>query len=412
MASLTAGWTVGLVLCLAASIQTFAGPVSFNETFVEERLGLGEHGDRIRAEAIARFGFDSNLGAPPAPRDGPRSLEPRDLLEFIVASAAPARVVYPTERYFYYRFSHHEHRIAGNLRFTDVERGVLHIGYYDVATPRRFVAATFSDGTQGVEIDYDPDTRVAAVRVGELGALFVLADMHDLPERVNLGVQTGPGEQQVAVVLDESGHLLHLLYHEQDKTFFYVRSVDAKSPETLAPVLADEDLELVIGQESRYVFHEDPERDRLLLVGVDRNSILQNNYFDGPFDQVPPDLDIRDKLHAAYPYTRGYGGIDPHGNFLAIEGQRVAISPYQTYSVVAELVDRLTALRRIDRTSFRALLGMTYESKRDFHELGRDARDRPAIHELRLSRAWSAKLRGSVAPPRGAQAAPDRPGGS
>lgn len=90
-------------------------------------------------------------------------------------------------------------------------------------------------------------------------------------------------------------------------------------------------------------------------------------YFDGPFDQVPPFLDIRDKLHIVYPYLKDQG-IDLHGNFLNQPGVRVAVSPYQQYENLSDIelfIEKHIFLGSPDEPEF---VRFVYESKMDFHK--------------------------------------------
>ena len=79
------------------------------------------------------------------------------------------------------------------------------------------------------------------------------------------------------------------------------------------------------------------------------------------------------------------GGIDEHGNFLRMHGQRVAISPYIAYSSGPELETSLESLIT-DDPSPRAWLAATYEAKRDWRppEYPRQS----AAHERDISRTW------------------------
>lgn len=125
------------------------------------------------------------------------------------------------------------------------------------------------------------------------------------------------------------------------------------------------DLEFWIGMDSRFIFfHAD---DRLVLVGVLSDNVVRNNYYDGPFDQVPPDLKIKSELESVYPYVKLRGGIDLHGNFILQHGMRVAISPYIVYSDTSEFVrevSRRIQLAKRKRTS--VLSELVYEWKSDF----------------------------------------------
>ena len=81
---------------------------------------------------------------------------------------------------------------------------------------------------------------------------------------------------------------------------------------------------------------------RKILVGADAYNVLKNNWYDGPFDQLPDnyvnigEIEIQRYIEAAYPADSGK--IDKYGNFLEQEGVRVAIAPYYAYYSRDELM--------------------------------------------------------------------------
>ena len=100
------------------------------------------------------------------------------------------------------------------------------------------------------------------------------------------------------------------------------------------------------------------------------DNVRKNNYFDGPFDQVPPNLSIKNILEEIYPYVKDRGGIDDHGNFKALHHSRVAISPYVKYSNTSEFLTFASQVLRPHsqpKTISLAFLDLVYESKMDFH---------------------------------------------
>lgn len=115
------------------------------------------------------------------------------------------------------------------------------------------------------------------------------------------------------------------------------------------------------------MFFED--NDRQILVGVNSNQVRGNNYFDGPFDQIPPRLQIKELLERVCPYVKYRGGIDAHGNFLKLAHTRVAISPYVKYSSTSEFLQY--ANRVLDPTladDDLRFLELVKESKMEFHK--------------------------------------------
>lgn len=80
------------------------------------------------------------------------------------------------------------------------------------------------------------------------------------------------------------------------------------------------------------------------MIGTALQHADRNDYFDGPQDQVPYQLDLRDRLHRAYPNTRLGAGIDAHGVYLNMpEWLRIAITPFLRYANLEELTARVDA---------------------------------------------------------------------
>jgi hypothetical protein len=97
-----------------------------------------------------------------------------------------------------------------------------------------------------------------------------------------------------------------------------------------------------------------------------------------PPSQVPPRLDIKKILEAAYPYVKARGGIGQHGNFAEISGNRVAISPYVQYQNLNEFCLKMSvALDLQIQGKAIPYAGLVRESKANFHltkQSGEDAK--------------------------------------
>ena len=208
-------------------------------------------------------------------------------------------------------------------------------------------------------------------------------------------------ETCITGVLDESGVPLKMVYDSVHRSFSFVVNG------AIAPIDALVSIEgthgrYVLDRRTDFVFYADTRARRTLLVGVASRNVYENNYFDGPFDQVPPRLQLKDRLEAAYPYLR-MDPIDAHGNFTHKEGQRVAISPYLDYASLDDAVAELSRREKRAVLPSQKWAALTYESKKDFHrtlaarETGPDADHRvyvsqgwPANHALARSQAWPA----------------------
>ncbi|MDF1808777.1 MAG: hypothetical protein P1U42_03685 [Phycisphaerales bacterium] len=312
---------------------------------------------------------------------------PDTVLLYILESLQEINKVYPTERYYYYAFVYKDKQIAGNIRFADIEQGLVHIAYYDIHDQEYIVSKTFS-GNEQIDIAYTKENGVVKLEYKGVEKTFVL-NTEDL-DRSSMAKLLS-SEKYISGIMDESGYKFHLIYDESSTYFFYVLN-EENMPEIISKITTENGHELYIGSRSRFVFYHDDDLSRKILIGVLQSSVQSNNYFDGPFDQVPPNLSVRDQLQQAYPYVRLRGGIDEHGNFKQQDGQRVAVSPYMQYGTVRELAKNVDLLYRPMEPGNLKWIMMCHEWKRDFHRTLNEYLDSddltPVTHSKDISRKW------------------------
>lgn len=312
---------------------------------------------------------------------------PRSVLDFLLRSLPEMNTVLPSERYFYYKFWLGDRLVSGNLRFVDVERSVLYMGYFDQNDRSQVRTATWG-GADDAAVRYDAFHRVATVSSRGISRAFVLDRRWDCwPSALVLQ----ESERFVSGVLDESGFCFSLLFDEDSSGFYFVLNEDMPLPETLVPREAPY-ADYLLGVESRFVFFRDPRTRRAVLVGVDAGQVRENSFYDGPFDQVPPDLEIGGLVERAYPYVLLRGGVDRHGNFKSVNGQRIAISPYQTYESLSELLPTLDWCRLSVEPGRPPWLRMVREWKRDFSRVPpvNEPPEGAPMHGVDRSRTWPA----------------------
>ena len=348
-----------MVTGCASSSSTRAPRVMFNQDFIAHEWSNA--GMPIPSDAV-RIGSPVGTDdiAVISPDEGVRFDDPKSVVALILKEAPRIAYVLPTERYFYYQFHLGPELISGNLRFTDIENGQLHAGYFDARKNSRtnFVTLTEADG---LVLDTISKDRVRVSYAGETVEFILNRFLDQPPARLELY----EGESFVAGVLDESGVPLALLWSNDRDAFYFVLHPDFGSPEPLIPFGSSGDY--FVGRDTRFVYLRDESTRRMLLAGVLTENIRANNYYDGPFDQVPPDLSIGGKLERAYPYVKYRGGIDDHGNFNQLEGSRVAISPYLAYQSLEEMESWLDSRRAEHPSGPDLFAAVTYEPKRDFH---------------------------------------------
>lgn len=257
----------------------------------------------------------------------------------IVLAQLPGRVkVYPTENYFYFSFYANGVRYAGNIRLDAATRdlGRVHFAYY----------ADLQEWASNEEINYlvlDASHGVSVEKVGDLvyrvgdGRKSVIFELNDLR-----GVRPPPslvleGERYIGPIFDESGMRFFLIYNSARKLFHYVLDETVPIDDQLLPsVLTDR---ILIGRRTGFAYYRDHRVERKILIGVHEANARVNNYFDGPFDQLPDNFIEGEALRSALleidPSMRGR--IDRHG--AAPDGMsRYMIAPYRIYRNEDELL--------------------------------------------------------------------------
>jgi hypothetical protein len=256
----------------------------------------------------------------------------------LVLDSLPASVkVYPTENYYYFWFHHNGIKYAGNFRFDaeDRDQGLVHFNYFKDFTPWQRDESDFSailgskDGVKVVKADrlsYDVSHGGKTVR-------FELNDLSGVKPPADA---VRDGETYIGPVFDESGLRFYLVFHEELKIFMFILDEAPPASEQYnVPVISDR---LSIGIRSGFAFYEDRYAKRKILVGVNQLNTAVNNYFDGPFDQLPDNFIEGDALRrailAASPEMEGQ--IDRFGNSPDNE-TRYLIAPYMQYEDESEL---------------------------------------------------------------------------
>ena len=251
-----------------------------------------------------------------------------EVIRFVLQNCPANPVVFPTEQYYYFKFLWKHRQISGNLRFCDSRDGTIHFGYFDEFDSSFMRTGSIKNGINGTVLVKDRDVKL---EFQGMERVFVLSRISEQFSEPTLNV----GERLVSAVVDESGYCFWLVYNESERLLYYVLNEERMPEEIVAVNLSN--FELLIGVRSRFVFFNDMGSDRRILVGVWDENIRKNNYFDGPFDQVPPKLPIKDVLEDVYPYLK-VRQVDSFGNFNDEPGSRVAISPYMAYRTVTEIV--------------------------------------------------------------------------
>lgn len=289
------------------------------------------------------------------------------VLRHVLTALPKVVTVYPSENYYYFSFWANGQKYTGNLRLSPHERdrGFVHFAYFkfnpDPKHPDDF------------ESWYKLLGKEDGVHVSRLGDLrYSIEFQNDVVEfRLNSLSQEPPkegflreGERFLQRTWDESGIRFILTFSELTRSFHW--SLDSENSYSLELEALAEDV--AWDPMSGFVFYADPQLERRLLIGVSALNTKQNNYYDGPFDQLADNdmtkYPLGQWIEAAYPYTRNR--VDSYGVFTDLKGSRVAITPYYSYDEPEELVELVDACRYRDADDFFAC--MNYDYKRDVPE--------------------------------------------
>lgn len=256
-----------------------------------------------------------------------------------VLDALPERVkVYPTENYYYFYFYTGNLRYAGNIRLDAVTRdqGKVHIAYsIDLAEWKEEdpVYHKLLDAGDGVTVE----------KVGRLayrvtyGAKSVLFELNDLSNVAPPASAMGPNEKFLGPIFDDSAIRFYLIYNQRLKLFHYILDETVPINDVLVP--ASTTNRILIGKRTGFAYYRDDRLDRKILIGVFEGNARVNNYFDGPFDQLPDNFIDGEALRSAIlqvePSLKGQidrFGASPDGS------SRYMIAPYAHYRSEEDLL--------------------------------------------------------------------------
>ena len=251
----------------------------------------------------------------------------------------PDRVkVYPTENYYYFSFVHHHVRYAGNIRLDVIDRdkGEVHFAYYkDLAewTDEDPLTHVVLDRRRGVNVE---KLGPLAYRITQ-GAKSVVFELNDLSGVKPPAGALGPDEAYLGPVFDESAIRFFLVFNRKLKVFHYILDETVEVADQFDPL--PETDRILIGKRTGFAYYRDQRLDRKILIGVFEGNARVNNYFDGPFDQLPDNFiegeSLREAILAVEPTLAGKidrFGISPGGD------DRFLIAPYRHYRTDDDLL--------------------------------------------------------------------------
>ena len=261
---------------------------------------------------------------------------PNAVFEAVFDALPPKVTVYPTESYYYFTFPYKSIIYAGNLKFDawDQFDGKVHFAYFPEY-------AYWRKPLYPLHKKLGPDDGVQVSQVDRFHYKIAFKSKtvdFEIPDLSS--VKPGPGvmredETYLGPIWDESGVQFFLLYNKAAKAFLYLLNdnpkMDQYEPSEFSP-------DVTVGMRTSFAFYKDKTVDRQILIGAFAGNTQLNNYFDGPFDQLPDNYiqgdALIDALLSIDPSMKGkvdrYGS-DPSGEV------RFAITTYKYYGDVGDL---------------------------------------------------------------------------
>jgi len=258
-----------------------------------------------------------------------------------VFSRLPSVVtVYPSENYCYFVDRIQGREIWGNIRLPagDRDRGILSFAYEEQldspegnASP--ITGAKYLTQADGITIQrIDPYTYSV-----DVNGRAVTFHLHKLFQEVPKLFSLRTNEVFIERTFDESGLQFFLLFDTRRNYFLWVLNEEETVPDVLEKISDD----ILIGSHTGFVFWSDAKQNgRKVLSMVSKKSVLRNDPFDGPFDQLA-DNDVRtakigEWMERAFPRLKGR--IDEYGYYKNTkQPSRVALTCYGMYDRAAEV---------------------------------------------------------------------------
>lgn len=271
------------------------------------------------------------------------------VFRYVFERLAPDVTVYPSENYYYFELPVQGRVVTGSLSLTPADRDSAQIGFAYTTRIQDKARARFYF-TRGGGGNYG---QAQGVRVRRTAALEVTVSafartvrfhLHDLKATPPTRNRLRADEEYVLSNFDDSGLQFHLIYSQPERHLFWILNEEGYVPETFSA-----SRHLLVGDRTEFVFYADSLNARKILVGVAGLNVRQNNWYDGPFDQLADNLieagRVRLKPYLLAHYGGEARGIDDFGAWSR-EG-RMAVAPYTVYHSREDLsfVDSLEALR-------------------------------------------------------------------
>ncbi len=280
-----------------------------------------------------------------------------DVFRYVFHRMEDEVTIYQSENNLYIRFAAHGRIFGGIITLAILTRddGVISLSYIErnenpnVAPVREFIGGggLFNE-THGVIVEKINNWKYQATFENKTVIFNLYNPGMGLPKKAKLL----KAEEYVGPVFDESGIEMYLVFNKKVDRLYLILNEDRYVREQFFEIGEG----VVIGQRTSFAFYNDSINNRMILIGVRGENTIQNNWYDGPHDQMPDNYvhygyipKYLSYLEVAYPELKGR--MDKYGHFLEKDSGRVAVAPYYVYFYEQDLLDIVSACKKIEDQS-------------------------------------------------------------
>lgn len=297
------------------------------------------------------------------------------VFRYVFANLDDEVTVYPSENYYYYKFTAGGKTYAGSIAFPveRIDRGIVGVGYSikpEDRTRQKYFRPKggYHEFTEEDSLIVD---RISSFRYRlTYNGKSVVFNFFDSGLEPPKKAKLRSDEVFVGPCFDDSGLQFFLIFNKTVSKLYWVLNEEGFVPEDFSRYSDN----IVIGDRTEFAFYVDSANNRKIMVGVEGLNVLHNNWFDGPFDQMPDNyvktgkIDVKKYLVAHYKMSEDK--IDKYGKFIAKDNARLPVAPYRVYFDKKELdfIDSIKAADGVSPKFYAAITEQFYKVPENFYE--------------------------------------------
>lgn len=323
--------------------------------------------------------------------------DPKSVFRHVFSHLEDEVTIYPTENYYYFRFPARGKAIWGSLSLfaENRDQGVIGFGYSEHNDNPNLPDGLDRAGGGGSYSAAD-GVVVKKLDIFKYAVSFegrtVTFELHDVGVSPPQKARLRPEEVFVGPIFDESGLKFFLIFNRDTSRLYILLNEDGFVPEDFRRLTSD----IILGERTGFAFYVDGENSRKILIAVQGENVLKNNWYDGPFDQMPDNYvhtgkipNYQTYIESNYPGLKGR--IDKYGNYLHEKGARVAVAPYLVYfstQDVIAVVESCKALGAARAQFYSCITRQVFQVPENKHHLFSSVRSDREEYETGRVRAW------------------------